>query len=326
MDGKTRLAEVARRLREENRDLKQRFFAEVGDRASMFSGRVREKREAILSTISAETAGSFDVAPIFEATNAFCARSDWSLIDVANLAAVCPSIDEDLIQECAGATLLYHGARIVDDVIDGHRSYKDLYSTLPTELIPVVGDESDAVSVSLLSALFLFFASFPKVSPSLIDLSRKSIIGNLMEKVRTAPVDRPHYDRLVELKTVAYSQLLYDPILVRFPEGSGLHEFVLQTFRVSQYLNDLHDLGDDRDREQPNLVVLLEREGRGTGEIDGFLANSLLDCAERSEALPSTVQGYAYCRLFDLGSYVEQLLIPQKNDSERVGGSASPGP
>jgi hypothetical protein len=222
---------------------------------------------------------------------------DWALLDVYAL-AVALGVDGSVVEELLGPALVYQSLRMVDDVVDGHRSYKGAYETLYGYLRRHY-DESQARAFGLLAAtaVGLRGAALLSAGAGTAEHARRTLVGMALE---LQPCREPEdYLRMVDHKMVSYSRLIYGPVLesAALPSEGRAGEFFDGSFVLGQVLNDLADIEEDTARQQPNFWL-------ANGEAAaGAMLGRFEELVALAADLPAVLDGYAQSRLADLAQY-----------------------
>lgn len=275
---------------------------EIG-RAALLQSIVEARDQLLdgcLALASSEARANPLVGSVIHSLKRYVSASDWNLVDVVILALCLDETKEDLVRRLAATVLAFHALRMVDDVIDGHSSYKGDYPTMYGELAsksdlkPVAGD------VTLVSALLLLSEGIAGYPAILADLQR-TILGALHERVATDPASE--YDSIVLGKMVSYGMVLYSPVMAAADEESRpiVSSFLRASFRIGQLMNDLLDFEADRGAKQPNFWHIHPEDG------PELMVRELGDLAARVESLPKQYRPYGETRLVDLAGYGIQI-------------------
>jgi hypothetical protein len=270
---------------------------------------IAEARDRLLDGCLENASPQARASPLFasaiQSLRRYASASDWSLIDAVNL-ALClePGLRGGLVRQLAETVLAFHALRMVDDVIDGHLSYKTHYQTMYGELMDHPALRPVAADVTLITALLVLSEGVGRYPSILGDLQR-TILGALHERVATDP--GAEYDSIILGKMVSYGLVLYWPVLASTPEEARppVASFLRESFRLGQLLNDLLDREQDRESNQPNFWNLHPHEG-----VD-LLVGELTTLAAQADALPWQFRPYGATRVVDLAGYGNHILRPR---------------
>jgi len=184
------------------------------------------------------------------------------------------------------ATLTYLGARLVDDGMDDHRTFKGKTDTLVGRLATAY-PEIDPVVLRCQSALMGFSvlhhglrrlrsAGFVEAAEAVSRLFGRVAPGIVAETFcDPAALTGEEYRQIILRKSVSYDMILYRTFLD--PIEPGVREPVLDALaalsEVAQYLNDLADHDDDAARAQPSILHWYS----GTEDFRGALWHRCLE-------------------------------------------------
>jgi hypothetical protein len=217
--------------------------------------------------------------PLLEEAGAYLAWLGWVGWNAANLAPLaCPDL-QAAAKSSAPAMLAYCGLRLVDDGLDGHDTYKGHHPTLvaffgsaPRKL----GEgRRNAFSAFVGSCVFTFAleriaqVSGAAAASTISTLFERAAIGVLAEVLVGDGADSATYQQIVRRKAAAYNLILYRPFLDEVePAARRTLTRVLSDLDVlAQLINDLNDVGDDRERPQLNAFHTLYQSTEAGAEI-----------------------------------------------------------
>lgn len=233
-------------------------------------------------------------------------KCDWNYIDPIILISCLEQSNEALIDRIARIGLLYHSFRILDDVLDDHENYKGNYPTLYGKLKNIYPFSRCILAASVLSTILLVCEGLRGSEDIYVDLAEKTVLGALAEVAEYENISLDIYGRIVENKMVCYGLILYTPILdaIEHPKRSKLESFLRHSFFLSQVVNDLLDMEEDRMRKQPNFWNL-QKDWKSSYDIFVKLFTELL---KECDDIAVEFQPYARIRLSDLANYAVQNI------------------
>jgi hypothetical protein len=305
-------------LRAANDEIKGRWYAATEEPRRQILDAVVDRRDIALATLAADATGVHDTdvrEEVWVPLQEYARRSDWVLFDPIALAVCGDVAPAEIAARWVPNLLVYHAYRMVDDVLDGHLTYKGHYPTLFAQLREA--RPGAAEGLVLLPALGLLEAAVPALPERDRTAALATLWGALRETVGLATSDIAAYERMVAGKMVAYGRLLYGPAIPRHLDAAQrtvLERFLDDTFLVSQMANDLLDLEADRSRGQPNYWTLPGQDPsvEFVGRLDRL--------NEAIGGLPADVRAYGCARAADLCRYVAQICDGLAGSS--AGGSA----
>ena len=300
------------------------FTAEHGERVDDYRRLVSAGIDEALAELRAEMAdasgGNALVTEIGEHLTGYVAWMQWSLWDLPVIAAAVEPDGDRFRHDVAGCGLVYIAIRMVDDVIDGHFSYKGVRDTFFGSVSETHGDAQRSRGLATLAALLLCFDGLDRLAradglggPTAGDVLRslrRAVVGAMMEHTPEPRSSPDEYVRMVRLKNVDYWRALYAAV---DPERqSPLYPFLERYYELAQYLNDVGDYEDDARRGQPNLLALHAAGGNGcrpvddprpwgvTDEVEELLAERVLELGALAAELPDVERAAAETKLADL--------------------------
>ena len=281
--------------------LRARFHSSTEAARGLVLLALEERRDALVRDAISGPDGTLDW--LARETLVYLHKCDWALLDTLAL-AVAVGLDGATVDVLGGPVLVYQSLRMIDDVVDGHTSYKGAYETLYGFLLRHY-DEPEARAICILAATGLAIRGSALVTGSSAEHARRTVTGMLLEcqSTETAP-SLDEYLGIVERKMVSYSRLLYGPVLEAggLPLEGPVATFFDSSFVLGQILNDLHDLEDDYARKQPNFWT-----AEGSGGAEDMLHRFSALVALFAE-LPEVLVPYAHARVADLTQYALEIV------------------
>jgi hypothetical protein len=279
---------------------KQAFFDATDTARADLLREVAAARDAMLDVVLGRNdptaLASAPVRAAIASIGRYAGASDWNLIDVGVLALCLPDRGDAVTERLAAASLAFHALRMVDDAIDGHRSYKNDYPTMLGELTVRQDTASAASTVTLLAALPLLCEGLCRC-PSINDALQRTVFGALHEALATDP--RREYDAIVVGKMVSYGLVLYGPVIaaIEQQERRAVTAFLQASFRLGQLANDLLDAESDAAQGQPNYWNIHGDDASAgvVREMDGLV--------RLAAPMADRYQPYASARICDLAGY-----------------------
>jgi SAM-dependent methyltransferase len=215
----------------------------------------------------------------------------WTFWDLPHFAVALALPEERLGQAVSTCGMAYLASRILDDVIDRHFSYKGRHETILAMFEKTREGNQRPEGLTILAGLLVCFDGLSLLAANddeasrimlrqTIDSLRHAAVGAVMELSPRETWDTGFYQRLIELKNVAFWRALYagiDP-----GRTSPLYPFLERYYAVAQKINDVQDFAEDERRGQPNLLSL--HPAFETAESD--IGSDLLDLAAMAETLP----------------------------------------
>jgi SAM-dependent methyltransferase len=257
-----------------------------------------------------------------EKTSEYLNWLQWTFWDLPYFALARRVTSDCLERTVKTCGMAYLSARIVDDVIDRHFTYKGRHGTLLELFEKSRLSHQRAEGLTILAGLLVCFSGLSLLATSedpecrmilrqVIDALRRTTIGVAMEMSPREHWNESYYERMINLKNVEFWRALYAGI---DPQNeSPLLPFLERYYALSQKLNDVQDLADDERRGQPNFVSLcLPREEserlngarcsagrRVPAAAEAALAKDFLELSSMAEALPQVEQLIAQVKLHD---------------------------
>jgi hypothetical protein len=204
------------------------------------------------------------LGPLLEETKTYLLWLSWVGWNAANLAPLASSDLGASARRSAPAMLAYCGLRLVDDGLDSHETYKGQHPTLVTFFGArphrLSHAQCGAFSAFVGSCVFTFAlerigqVSGTGAATTISTLFERAAVGVLAEVLVGPGADRATYDQIVRRKAAAYNLMLYRPLLdgLDLPLRRSLTRVLGELDVLAQVINDLNDVGDDRDRPQLN--------------------------------------------------------------------------
>ncbi len=276
----------------------------------------------------------------------------WTFWDLPYFAVSLRPSKQEFGAAISACGMIYLSMRVFDDVIDRHFWYKGRRPTLFSVAAEKADSGQGAEALTILGGLLLCFHGFSLLtSPGQEELGKNmrgsveaiksTIIGAIMEQSPPQDWNPDYYQRVINLKNVAYWQSLYsalDPL-----KKSPLYPVLEQYYALAQMLNDVQDFPEDEQRRQPNLISLhlpsagshrhpcLPVNGKPVSPVpaavEKLLAEKFLVIGEQAEKLPEPDRQIALLKLneslqeaFRLGLFSES----REQKPAKTGESASP--
>ncbi|TDC50229.1 hypothetical protein E1281_22350 [Actinomadura sp. KC345] len=290
-------------LNEAHKPAKDGFYADTEEQRGILLAEVRRARDQLLAAFMAPAQLRWpDVETLSRETREYARRCDWTLIDLVALAASLRVGAAELSRRLAAPLLAYQALRMLDDVIDGHLDYKGGYQTFYGAMLRAHGaDPARGLTICTAAALLAEGARHLD-EPQALRL-HETLAAAIRELHGIGPNERQDYLGMVDGKMGAYSSIIYGPVLADLAEARAVETFLARTFLVSQVINDLHDLDDDRARNQPNFWLLYP----STGEAATACGLHLDELEAAYTALPDSARPYGDTRLADLSGYALEV-------------------
>jgi SAM-dependent methyltransferase len=234
----------------------------------------------------------------------------WSFWDLPYYALALGLTHERLELGIRGCGMAYLSARIIDDVVDRHFSYKGRHATLLSVFEQERLTHQKAEGLTILGGLLVCFSGLAQLATSqdevprkmlarLIESLRHTIIGAMMELSPRESWNTTYYERMVELKNVEFWRALYAGLDT--DHTSPLYPFMERYYALAQKLNDVGDFFDDDQRAQPNLLALhFPRNGNGSGSWK----------SEQASLVPESAESALAADFLELGGMADRL--PEK--------------
>jgi SAM-dependent methyltransferase len=233
----------------------------------------------------------------------------WALWDLPVFAVALRPEREPFRRAVSSCGMVYLSIRLLDDVVDRHFLYRGKRRTLLASLtdLPEGGRASE---LTYLTGVLLCLHGILRLTGDgarlerVVESARRVLVGLILELSAPDSWDGASYERLVELKNVDYSRILYaalDP-----GNRSPLASFLDRYYALAQRLNDVEDHPQDEQRGQPNLVSLLRARSTAAvpredvwQEVEAIVGGEFLDLGTRADALPALERGVARLKLHD---------------------------
>ncbi|MBD2896928.1 hypothetical protein amrb99_58800 [Actinomadura sp. RB99] len=291
------------RLNEAHKPAKDGFYAGTEKQRGTLLTEVQRARDQLLATFMAPVWGRWpDLEALSRETREYARRCDWTLIDLVALAASLRVGPAELSRRLAAPLLAYQALRMLDDVIDGHLDYKGGYQTFYGAMVRANGVVA-ARGLTICTAAALLAEGTRHLDEPQARQLHETLAAAIQELHGIGPNEHQDYLRMVEGKMGAYSSIIYGPVVAELAEVQTVETFLARTFRVSQIINDLHDLEDDRARNQPNFWLLYP----SAGEAATACGLHLDELEAAYAALPDIARPYGDTRLADLSGYALEV-------------------
>ncbi len=305
-------------------DAAQEFRAQHGEQAEKFRLVVTEAVKHYVTDFTAElnriSGGNAVCADLGEKTASYLDWLQWTFWDLPHFAIALSIPPERLRKAVQTCGMAYLSLRIFDDVIDRHFTYKGRHGTLFSLFEQSRLSHQRAEGLTILAGLLVCFDGLSRLSESgeaedramlrsSLDALRRTTIGAILEMSPREDWDADYYERLVQLKNVAFWQALYAGLDPR--HESPLYPFLERYYATAQKLNDVQDFAEDERRGQPNLLSLhLRRDGeadsgRYPARAEEEIGRNFAEMGRMAEALTATLRLAA---LMKLGESLEEAL------------------
>jgi SAM-dependent methyltransferase len=255
-----------------------------------------------------------------DSTASYVEWFQWALWDLPAFAVALRPEPARFRRAVASCGMVYLSIRLLDDVVDRHFLYRGKRRTLLASLTDLPqGGRADALT--LLAGVLLCLhgiarllgdgddafagsAGSRRMLERVVGRTQRVLTGLVLELSAPEAWDDATYERLVELKNVDYSRILWAAL---DPAGrSPLGDFLGRYYALAQMLNDVEDHPQDEQRGQPNLISLVRMraaaDGAGGGvrrEVEAIVGGAFLELGERAAALPPAERGVARLKLHE---------------------------
>jgi SAM-dependent methyltransferase len=248
----------------------------------------------------------------------------WALWDLPVFAVALRPERESFRRAVASCGMVYLSIRLLDDVVDRHFLYRGKRRTLLASLTDLPEGNRASALTQLAGVLLCLHgilqltgftgdgdggALLPqedsrRMLERVVASARRVLVGLIVELSAPDSWDDASYERLVELKNVDYSRILFAAL---DPGGrSPLAPFLDRYYALAQRLNDVEDQPQDEQRGQPNLVSLLRARSTAAAprqdawqEVEAIVGGEFLDLGTRADELPSLERGVARLKLYE---------------------------
>lgn len=307
-------------------DLFRRTHAElVEDYRRQISSGIQETLQDFRGDLARISGDNLLCRRLADSTAEYIDWFQWALWDLPVFAVALRPEQEPFRRAVASCGMVYLSIRLLDDVVDRHFLYRGKRRTLLASLtdLPEAGRASALTNLAgVLLCLhgilqlagdgdggaLLGHEDSRRMLERVVASARRVLIGLVVELSAPDSWDGASYERLVELKNVDYSRILYaalDP-----GDRSPLVPFLGRYYALAQMLNDVEDHPQDEQRGQPNLVSLLRARPPVAGpgedarqdaweELEGIIGGNFLDLDAQAGALPSLERGVARLKLYE---------------------------
>jgi 2-polyprenyl-3-methyl-5-hydroxy-6-metoxy-1,4-benzoquinol methylase len=259
----------------------------------------------------------------------------WTFWDLPYFAVAMRPEPRPFRHAVASCGLVYLSARLLDDLMDRHLYYRGRRPSLLATFSESHGEGRKSEHLTMLAALLLCFQGLRRLADRLgqdsqqpardetaaqmlrqvLTASSAAVVGAIMEHSPAETWSKEYYERLIELKNVAYWRCLYAAIDPDF--ASPLYPFLVDHYTVAQKLNDIQDYAEDEDRGQPNLISILRSRAEGSSAspaaaaprrattlaIERVLLADFLRLGSSAEELPPVERQIARLKL---GEYLQE--------------------
>jgi 2-polyprenyl-3-methyl-5-hydroxy-6-metoxy-1,4-benzoquinol methylase len=311
--------EDLRHLREEAQSATDEFMAQYGDLMQAYRAEISNGIVAALERMRldvGEISGHNKICEeLARQASEYVEWLQWSFWDLPFFAVATRPAPEQFRAGVVSCGMVYLSIRIFDDVLDQHFWYKGKRPTLLSIMSETHKSSQGAEYLTVLAGLLLCFEGllnltetvrekFDAMLRQVLVSIRQAILGAVMEQSEREEWEQSFYERLVELKNVAYWRSLYAAI---DPEhDSSLYPFLEKYYALAQRLNDVQDFPEDEQRGQPNFLSLyLSRDAEETAP-----------CLPRSNRSVSNIPAEAEKQLarefLELGRIASELPAVEK--------------
>jgi SAM-dependent methyltransferase len=323
---------VARELRERLALLRADLAAGAEDFRRAHGDLMQDYRRQISSGIQETLQGFRDDLGRLSGDNLLCRRLadstadyvdwfQWALWDLPVFAVALRPEREPFRRAVASCGMVYLSIRLFDDVVDRHFLYKGKRRTLLASLTDLPEGGRASALTQLAGVLLCLHGILAltgngdggallgqedsrRMLERVVASARRVLVGLILELSAPDSWDDTSYERLVELKNVDYSRILYaalDP-----GDRSPLAPFLGRYYALAQRLNDVEDHPQDEQRGQPNLVSLLRARSTVAApredawrEVEAIVGGEFLDLGARADELPALERGVARLKLHE---------------------------
>jgi hypothetical protein len=277
-----------------------------GEEVITLIGEVERSYSVAIRDIVAAFASNSSIVPVFEnlgdATFTYVTSMRWVGWGNCELG---PPLHLHPVEEYALAMAVYISARLIDDAIDGHDNYKGYMPTLYGFIREQTKEREAAGLGSMMGALLsqaalrrLLRTGHREAALILLELYADVIPGALAETLARGRGSPDLYKAVVQRKSVAYDMMLHRSFLRTAPHELQLPllHFLGQYSETAQWLNDLNDEEEDKEREQLNIVTL---SGMCREHTQQRIASSFRALWQQACTLPEPVRNALAVRLRD---------------------------
>lgn len=189
----------------------------------------------------------------------------WTFWDLPYYACALRLPVERLQKGVRSCGMAYLSLRIVDDAVDRHFTYKGRHDTLLSLFEKERLGNQRAEGLTVLAGLLVCFSGLRELAGSTdpvpvqmlgrcLEMLQHCTIGAIAELSPREAWSEEYYERLIQLKNVAFWETLYSGIDPH--NDSPLLPFLRRYYALAQKLNDVGDFPEDERRSQPNLLSL----------------------------------------------------------------------
>ena len=216
-----------------------------------------------------------------------------------------PPLGINPVEEYSYTIIIYLSARLIDDAIDGHIDFKKLMKTLYGSLVSETNEREAAGLCTMVGNLvyqnalrFLIKGGHGESAEILMQLYSEVIPGALMEAFVKDNANYDLYAKIIKRKSVAYDMMLNKIFFGKVEPN--LQEYLINILsefsETAQWLNDLMDYEDDKQRKQLNI---LNDYGINKYSLYSKISNSLHDIWGKTNELDKDLQNAMAARLID---------------------------
>src|SRR5271170_178585 len=315
------------------------FFAEFEVEIEAYRSVIRESVAQFVADFKNDlrniSGGNLFCVELADKTSEYLNWLQWTFWDLPYFALAGSVTSERLARAVKSCGMAYLSARIVDDVIDRHFSYKGRHGTLMEIFEGSRLSHQRAEGMTILAGLLVCFSGLSLLAEGedpecrtmlrqVLSSLRRTTIGAAMEMSPREQWTESYYECMINLKNVEFWRALYAGIDPH--QKSRLLPFLERYYALSQKLNDIQDLADDERRGQPNIVSLcLPREDKEISHLGDLparavpaavevaLARDFLELGEMAECLPRVERLVAQVKLDDRLTEASGLGLFRRN-------------
>jgi hypothetical protein len=298
------LKELKPRLREAHQRHRDRFGGAVTELAQALSREHAFQVDLLLSGPRSLIPRGSMMDDSFLALHRYLVQMQWVIWGDCELGP--PIALQCQPDEVALGVLAYLSARLMDDAIDGHRTYKGQLLTFYGKLSES-RSECEAAEAASLAGGFLLNEALCQLSKRGYRSSAR-ILRNLYSEVFSGALAEAlisgskctarAYQAIVAHKAVAYDRMLHEVFFSTCPQPLRTRILYLLTrhSEISQWLNDYCDETDDRERGQ---LSILRIQGMDRKRVAGKIVASFNWQYEACQTLPAALSDAFSLRLLD---------------------------
>ena len=248
---------------------KSKFDAEYGAAVAGYREAITAAVQTFVSDLRqnvANVAGNNVVCDtVVERAGQYLDWLQWTFWDLPYYACALRLPIERLKKGVRSCGMAYLSLRIVDDAVDRHFTYKGRHDTLLSLFEKERLGNHRAEGLTVLAGLLICFSGLRELAGSAdplhtqmlrrcLEMLQHCTIGAIAELSPRETWSEEYYERLIQLKNVAFWETLYAGIDPH--TASPLLPFLRRYYALAQKLNDVGDFPEDERRSQPNLLSL----------------------------------------------------------------------